>query len=103
MNVNLKNVVVTTDTTDQVYVMASESSIVFYKLDANLNVLISKVLKATGTTGYMLANSISNYKDSSLIFVLGGYWQFSTDKRSVAVLRSNNILDFTGFTCGLAI
>jgi hypothetical protein len=57
-----------------VYVVASDEAMVFYKFNSLLNLKASKLLKATGTTGGMYANSVNNYKDVSLIFIFGGTW-----------------------------
>lgn len=103
MRVNVRNVAVTTDSTPNTYVVASEESMVFYKFDANFGVLKQKILKATGTAGKMYVTSISNYRDTSIFIVLGGKWNLASDKESVAILRSNSALDFGSFTCGLLI
>lgn len=93
----------TTDTSSNIYLVASEEAAVFYKFDSSFYLIKSKILKSTGTAGKMYVKSVSNYKDTSIFVILGGKWSSATDKDSVAVLRSNSVLDFTGYTCGLLI
>jgi hypothetical protein len=101
MAVNLRNAAVTTDSSSNIYVTASENSIVFYKFDSAVNLVKAKLLKSTGVAGKMYANSITIYKDTSIFMVYGGKWITSTDKDSIAVLRANTAFDFAGYTCGL--
>ena len=75
----------------------------FYKFDSSFAVVKSKILKSTGSAGKMYVNSLSNYKDTSIFVIMGGKWASASDKDSVAILRSNSALDFSGYTCGLLI
>ena len=76
----VKNVGLTVDASSTIYVYASGSQVLFYKLNSALTVLQSKILKNTGPSNGLFGVNLLNYNNANIFLVMGGQWYSSTDK-----------------------
>lgn len=109
MSTNLRSAAVTVDSSGNIYLTASEYSMVFFKLDSNLNVVPALSVPPyytykrffKGTSGkYNLLNA--QVFDNSLYFGFAGIFTL-TSKQSALIMKSTLDLDFGMYTCGFLV